>query len=69
MERLFYESKPYFYVGLSLFAFTGPYSSSLMTASGALLMVVALFVSISRLRYRGYLPPMGEPKRERISRA
>lgn len=54
LEYLYYESLPFFYAGLSLFAFMNAESSKIVIVAGALLAFCSYQVFYKRYFYRTY---------------
>ena len=55
MEKVWYESRPFLYLGLAIFALKGPYASSVGHFSGALLIIAATTVFSLRAKARGLI--------------
>ena len=55
VEKAFYEARPFIYLGLGVYALTGPYASPIAFWSGMLLLFAAGTILKLRARWRGYL--------------
>ena len=54
-EQYFYESRPYFYVTIGVFALLRAGNSTLMWNSGLILVTMAAFVLHARHKYRSIM--------------
>jgi hypothetical protein len=55
MEKVFYEMRPFMYMGLALYAIFWHQNSILMQVSGGLLLICSFFIFTWRAKHRGYL--------------
>jgi len=55
LEKTFYEARPFVYLGLAIYALTGPYASPMAFWSGMVLLFAAGFILKLRARWRGYI--------------
>jgi hypothetical protein len=55
MEKLFYESRPYFFLVLSAYALDRSTQSTLAAYSGTLLLAMSLLIIAARWKNRGVI--------------